>query len=119
MVLIEAMALSKTVIVTRTETSSEYVEHNKNVWFVPMGNSQELSDAVTYLMEHPEVRERIGAQARDLYIQQYSIQAATVRLCNLLEQLNPHKVIPCPADMKSCTADLNNSPALILNEKAK
>ena len=88
MVLIESMGLGKPVIITQTETTQEYAQHDKNVWFVPMGDEEKLKEAIDYFMERPDERKRIGDEARKTFHEKYSMEAATERLCQLLNDMS-------------------------------
>ena len=50
MVLIQAMAYCRPVIITRTATTEEYVEHGINAYLVPLGDAHALRDAIRLLI---------------------------------------------------------------------
>ncbi|MDO4576131.1 MAG: glycosyltransferase family 4 protein [Planctomycetia bacterium] len=85
MVLIESMALGKTVIITRTETTEDYAIHNETAFLVERGDKKALQDAIRFFMEHPEERRRIGENARRVFNERFSMEAYTQHLHTLLE----------------------------------
>lgn len=62
MVLIDAMALGKLTIITRTVTSGEYGEHMKNCYFIRPDSVEEIQNAIE-VCSKPEIRQKIGVQA--------------------------------------------------------
>ena len=88
MVLLESMAMGKPVIITANESTIEYVSHDFDAWLVPIYDVNAFRNAIDYLMNHPEIRERIGAQAQQSFREKYSMEAATKRLCQLLKQID-------------------------------
>ncbi len=62
--ILEAMAMGKAVIVTRTSGQRDVIQHNVNGLYVPPGNPTALRDAIAALLAHPEEAARLGANAR-------------------------------------------------------
>ena len=85
MVLIESMALGKTVLITETDTTRDYVEHNQTAYFVPRGDLEKLRETIQFFMKHPEERARIGEQARQKFQETFSMEAYTQNLLQLLQ----------------------------------
>lgn len=86
MVLIESMALGKTVLITKTDTTLDYAEHDQTAYFVPRGDRAKLQEAIQFFMEHPEERARIGEQARKKFQETFSMEAYTQNLLQLLKE---------------------------------
>lgn len=63
-VFLQAMAMGKAVVVTRTSGTVDYIDHLKNGILVPPGDSIEMRKAILYLMENSEERTRMGKNAR-------------------------------------------------------
>lgn len=65
LVLLDAMALGKAVVASNVNGTRDYVTHGENALLVPPGDPQALADAIKLLMENPEVRYKLGANARE------------------------------------------------------
>lgn len=86
MVLIESMALGKTVLITKTDTTLDYAEHDQTAYFVPRGDRAKLQEAIRFFMEHPEERTRIGEQARKKFQETFSMEAYTQNMLQILRE---------------------------------
>jgi glycosyltransferase involved in cell wall biosynthesis len=62
--LVEAMAMGKAIIVTRTPTSESYVEHGRTGLLVPAQDPQALRKAIVTLLQDPQQRAGLGRAAR-------------------------------------------------------
>lgn len=72
LVVIEAMAAGCAVIASRTGGIIDLIEHNKTGILVEPQNSTQITEALHKLLDEPELRRRIGAQARHAALQKYS-----------------------------------------------
>lgn len=63
-VLVKSMALGKALIVTRTSVTSRYLEEGITGLFAEPGDAEHLASRIRYLLENPEVAERLGRQAQ-------------------------------------------------------
>lgn len=72
MVLIQAMALERPLIVTETPTIGDYLEHNVTALLVPRGNAPAMAAAITALLSDPERRRTLGRNARESYLRNFS-----------------------------------------------
>lgn len=63
-VILEAMAMSKAVICSRTKGQTDVIVEGKTGIFVPQGDVRALKEAITYLWEHPAVAEEMGREGR-------------------------------------------------------
>ena len=79
--LLEAMAMGKAVIVTRTSGQRDVIQHDENGIYVPPADPPALRTAILGLLEHPEEALRLGMNARktiesnmslDLWVQRIS-----------------------------------------------
>lgn len=86
MVLLQAMALSKPTIITRTRTSQEYGRDGLNLLFVEPGSEQQLAQAIATLDQNRELRERIGHEARRHYLEHHSIGAFARNIAAAVDQ---------------------------------
>lgn len=62
--LLEAMAMGKPVVVTRTQGITDYVKDDETGRYVTPGSVEELKDAIFFLLNNPAVSKRLGANAR-------------------------------------------------------
>ena len=92
MVLLQAKALGKATVITRTPTSVEYGEHLRDLYFVQAGSLDELSDAISRLMADDSLRAAIGSGASRHFQAEHSMQAFArnlVAATRLLAQTMP------------------------------
>jgi glycosyltransferase involved in cell wall biosynthesis len=68
--ILEAMAMGKAVICSRTKGQGDVIQDGKTGLFVPQGDPKALHDAIQFLWEHPDEAERMGMEARK-YIEQH------------------------------------------------
>jgi glycosyltransferase involved in cell wall biosynthesis len=109
--ILEAMAMAKAVIVTRTHGLPESVEgplwtKDLNEWpeigpspadstgiFVPPNDAGAMRSAISYLLANPDVAARLGANGRKLAEQEYSLSAFAVRFAAaILGSAHDHSV---------------------------
>jgi L-malate glycosyltransferase len=65
--IIEAMALGLPAISTNVGGVPELIEDGETGFIINQGSIDELVEKLIFLLEHPSVRERMGAQARKRY----------------------------------------------------
>ncbi|MEQ6340359.1 MAG: glycosyltransferase family 4 protein [Gammaproteobacteria bacterium] len=87
MVLLDAMALGKPVIITKTATTVEYGEHMNTLYFIEPDSADELRSAINFLMADPSLRSSIGNAARAHYEAHHSIQPFVGGLVGAIEQI--------------------------------
>lgn len=75
MVLLQAMAMGKPVVITRTATTCNYVSEGDGIIFVEPGDRQALISAVRRLSTDDGLCETLGRQAANTYRERYSIEA--------------------------------------------
>jgi glycosyltransferase involved in cell wall biosynthesis len=63
-VYLEAMSCAKPVIACRGQGIDEVIDHGKNGWLIPVDGQEELVRGLSTLLGSNEIRERIGAAAR-------------------------------------------------------
>ena len=88
--LVEAMAMSKAVIVTRTRGQVDLVRDGEHGIYVPPGDPAALRAAIIYLAEHPDEADRMGRAGRALVERRHTLDAYVDRLANIVR-------IPAPA----------------------
>ena len=89
MVLLQAMALGKPVVITRTSTTEEYGKHLETLYFVNHGSKDDLAHAITCLQQDDELRSSLGARAREHFDARHSMHAFVRRLLDAIEEVLP------------------------------
>lgn len=70
-VLLDAMALGKAIVATRTAATVDYIRHGENGLLVDPYNPGALREAIDRLMFDPMLRRRLGAAARQDVVARY------------------------------------------------
>jgi glycosyltransferase involved in cell wall biosynthesis len=83
MIIPEAFAYGIPVITTPVAAITEAVEHERNGLLVPVGDIEALTDAVRRLIEDPQLRGRLGRQAREDHARSFDIRGYAERLVDL------------------------------------
>jgi glycosyltransferase involved in cell wall biosynthesis len=86
--IIEAMALSKPVIVTAIGGLPEVVADGETGIVVEAKNSKALAFAINKLSAAPDLRERMGAKGNERYNKIFSLNDMLIKMENLYEQCN-------------------------------
>lgn len=82
--LLECMALGRPVIISNGASSRDYVSDGFTGLLFEEGNWQQLSDKIQFLLEHPDVAERIGANAREQARLKYGLYPCGERFHHLI-----------------------------------
>jgi glycosyltransferase involved in cell wall biosynthesis len=85
MVFIQAMALGKPLIVTETETITDYLTHEINALLVPRGDATAMADALRRLAQDPALRQSLGDAARSTYETRFSGAAHAAHIVTTVE----------------------------------
>lgn len=75
MVLLQAMAVGKPVIITRTATTIDYVQDGNGVLFVEPKDFSAMTHAIQRLHTDDALRHSLGKQASEIFAKRYSIEA--------------------------------------------
>lgn len=75
MVMIQAMAFHKPIILTRTPTITDYVKHAEEAYLIPPGDPDALAAAVKLLNDNPDLAAQLANRAYQAYITNYSMPA--------------------------------------------
>jgi predicted outer membrane repeat protein len=86
MVIIEGMALGKPVVATRGGGPLDIVRHMETGILIEMGDSDELAGAITFLIGHPEVANRLGSAACNHVKERFSIERNVLQMEALYQQ---------------------------------
>ena len=62
--LFEYMAMGKAIVASNLDQLSQVLDHRTTAWLVPAGNEVELAAAIEMLANDPELRHRLGQNAR-------------------------------------------------------
>ena len=80
MAMLEAMAVSTPVVVTRVGSIGEVIRHGRNGLLYESGDVSALTRCLNLLLDHPEERDRIGANGRRTVLKNFSVTAQVERL---------------------------------------
>lgn len=83
---LEAMAMGKASVVTRTRGLAEYVEERQSSRFVPPGDVEALTEALLSLWSDEAGRRSLGAQGRARVEDEMSLDAYAARLAGIVRQ---------------------------------
>jgi glycosyltransferase involved in cell wall biosynthesis len=79
MVLLQAMALGKPTVITRTATTEDYI-HDGGVISVPVNDLSAMTEALRRLSSDNALCARLGREAAEVYRTKYSIDAYAAHL---------------------------------------
>ena len=86
-VILEAMAMEKTVVATDVGAVSEQILGGETGIIVPPRNPKAMAEAVIYLLEHPEERIRMGKKARERVKEMFSVERCVEEHRKLYENI--------------------------------
>ena len=75
MVLIQAMALARPLVVTRTPTVGDYLDDHDTALLVPRGDASAMAAAIQRLLDDPAAAAAMGRRAQARYAAQFSTDA--------------------------------------------
>jgi glycosyltransferase involved in cell wall biosynthesis len=78
--ILEAMAMQRAVIVTRTPGQTDVVKEGETGLYVAPQSPEDLRKAICYLLAHPEQADRLGKKGRMRVIEEMSLDRYTSRL---------------------------------------
>ncbi len=88
MVLIQALALAKPVIITRTPTVEQYVSDGIDAILVNKGDSKELRKAIADILEDDQLGNHLSKNALKAYEQKFSMNAFVTNIVNQVRDIN-------------------------------
>lgn len=86
--ILEAMAMGKAVICSRTSGQTDIVIEDNTGIYVPPGNPNALKEAVLYLMNNPAKAEQMGESGRQYVIHNLSSECYASRLKRYLQDFD-------------------------------
>jgi glycosyltransferase involved in cell wall biosynthesis len=85
--LLEAMSMGKPVIASDSAGIRDYVAHGRTAWVIPPDNPAALRDAIQYLLQNPELSEKLGKSAREFCINHCSLPVYGEKMAGILKGL--------------------------------
>jgi glycosyltransferase involved in cell wall biosynthesis len=82
--LLECMALGRPVIITRGTSSRDYMRDGVTGLLYEEGNSEDLRAKIRFLLEHPDVAERIGGAAGEAVRREFGLVSCGTRFFKYL-----------------------------------
>ena len=76
-VVLEAMASGKPMVITSVGENPYVIEHGKTGMLVPPGDPEALADALQKLLTDPSLRERLGQNARQRHAERFRVTDMT------------------------------------------
>jgi len=83
MALMEAMAASKPIVATDIPGNRAVLKHGHNCLLVPPGNPQKLAEAISFLLNHPQIAAEYGKNAYQDVCQRFNIDETIAQLIEL------------------------------------
>jgi len=81
---LEAMAMGKASIVSRSQGINDYLIDNETAIVVDPGNVEQLSRAMRYLLDNPDHANRIGNNAREYVVNTHAVEKHNYRLAKAI-----------------------------------
>jgi glycosyltransferase involved in cell wall biosynthesis len=85
MVLLQAFALKKPVIITRTPTTEDYATDGEDVLMVPMHDVAAMRDALQRLLSDADLRHRLAEAGARRFVEVYSTEAYVRNFISVVE----------------------------------
>jgi glycosyltransferase involved in cell wall biosynthesis len=79
-VYLEAMACGKPVIACEGQGIGEIIQHGHNGWLIPVDSVRAMAGALSRLLDSPDLRTSIGANARQTIVNGLTIMDQVRRL---------------------------------------
>lgn len=96
MALLEAMSWGLPTVATAVGGVPEMITHEVNGLLVAPGDVDGLAAAIARLMEDPQLRQRLGAAARETIASRFSLQTAVERLLEIYRRFGIEPRGACP-----------------------
>ncbi len=78
--LFEYMAMGKAIVASNLDQLSQVLDHGTTAWLVPPGNEVELAAAIEMLANDPELRRRLGQNARATILDRHTWRVNAARV---------------------------------------
>ncbi|MDI6842821.1 MAG: glycosyltransferase [Anaerosomatales bacterium] len=83
--LFEYMAMGRGIVASELDQIGEVLEHGRTAWLVKPGDAEDLGRGIERLIDHPELRARLGAAARKEAVAKHTWREHTLRIIEALE----------------------------------
>ena len=87
MVLFEFMAMGKAIVAADLPPIRDVVQNGETGLLVERGNSAAIEQAIRLLADNPQLRERLGRQARQAVMEDHNWETNARRVVELAEEL--------------------------------
>jgi glycosyltransferase involved in cell wall biosynthesis len=84
--ILEAMAMGKAVICSRTKGQIDVIRDGVTGIFVPQGNPEELRKAIKYLWDNPSIADKMGLEGRKQIETNNSLEKFVNSIRNIIEE---------------------------------
>lgn len=85
--ILEAMRAGLPVIATSVNGIPEEIEHGKTGLLVPHGDVQALADALSKLIEFPEIRQKMGEASRQKFLREFTVERMVNEIKAVYEEI--------------------------------
>jgi glycosyltransferase involved in cell wall biosynthesis len=89
-VIVEAMAAGIPIITTNQGAITESVKDGVNGFIVEKRNPRQIAEKIKFLIDHPDIRKKMGEESRRLYLENFTEEKMIERLSNAF-----HAVLSC------------------------
>jgi glycosyltransferase involved in cell wall biosynthesis len=86
----EYMAMGKGIVASRLGQIGEVLADDKTALLVEPGNVRQLADAIVKLVQSPDLRTRLGANAREVALQKHTWTRNAARVLQAFAESNEH-----------------------------
>lgn len=86
-VILEALACETAVIATSIGGIHEIIKNGETGILVKSSNSFQIANAIQYLLNNDDARRKMASKGREQVVNQYSLEVATKKLCDIYSQL--------------------------------
>jgi len=86
-VIVEAMAAGLPIISTDQGAIVESVIHGENGFIVEPNNPRQIAEKISFLIENPDIREKMGAKSRKRYLENFTEEKMIERLQRVFESV--------------------------------
>lgn len=85
-VLMEAMAMEVPCVATNITGIPELIRHGESGWLVPPSDPTQFADAVEFLMDHPDLRQKLGQEGRAAVLDRYHLDKNVLHLGSIFRR---------------------------------
>ena len=90
--LFEYMAMGKAIVTSNIGQISEVIEHERTGLLIEPGDYKELAENILVLLEHKQLREKLGSNARVEFERNYTWEQNARRIMAIYEELLENRV---------------------------